>query len=1240
MKNILVKIKRNFSRSSNIKIDFHDDTNIKNIVLSDKLQRIFVDVTTPMLNNSSNQRVHVIAGTPGTGKSTFALFTAKSLLNDSKAKIATVIKKQREVVSAEFRRNYAALRNLAYLPVCLNGDEGEIEEAFYAALNAAFIAHGWRKEFEQLAASCSTRAIKIIDDWRKNYPIKYKELQDFIATQPLDSYQKFMQALRKNRRYAQKTFVEAYRQITGGASIGSHHHGQVVELYRDAAQFLCEEKGFDGIFIVYDEFGKYLERGVRQPHNFDLHFLQDIAELCNKSGAFHLHLLLVTHLPVSQYATQMPNTIQQEWKKIEGRLQQSSFNRGYESSYTLITAVFASNIKHSNKKLWQRLTALARQWQARNQTAGNLATACDCAPEALSSCYPLHPLVFSLLPLLSEKVAQNERTMFSFLTRNEEFSLPRFLEKIPLTASVLHFMRPCDLYYYFRPLIASDVGIGGACKIGIVVDSVLHSLDNKQSCAQDIVALLGIAAVINNRSLLKLSKQSLVALLYGLHKPDVIDNALDFLQKNKMAVFDKVREEFSLFEGSPVDLREELNKLRQKKLTTEGYTRILKDNFPADFVVPKKYNFDNGITRFYREQLLSLEELAAGKYRIDYAKEDGRVFYVVPFNSAEVICIKDYFKQVSLASALFVTTDKPIEITSELLELQAVTQLYSHKELLTAGATVSKELDHYRDMATGLVKRSLHRIRSNLGMEVEVFYRGVCLAKGVQTMAQLVQLASQVCADEYRSYPRFYNEMINRHRASNPIIQGRIRFIDACRNNFSQARFGIESNGPEFAMYQALLRANTFVRKSSKRVVAFKEGSALLPLFKDFCAYLKKYEQSPILVSELIARWQKPPFGVRLALIPIYLNLFAKMLPSPLSFFYEGLYVSRIDTDMFEALIKQPKKYSLRLVAIDAKKQSYLTELVSKFAAHLPEGMGLDKSSLNFIDVARVITRFYAYIPNYTRRHVSLTTREKQFIIALDGFRQPENFILTELPLLYAKKAFGELSLRERALFLQELECDVTSLFGRYVDLIRRLAQRQRSALQKLQHSSGTIIFPKIALGAPLATYWSQVMRNFPAAVLLFPFSTVTTRFVNRVTQLGSDASNQLVVENIADALTGANPKNWSEKGESLFNFNLHRTIAEIEEVSYLQTHNNTNLVRISSLHRVNRAPVVREIMRAKLKHDKHQQLLEQLCRDLSHLPDEEKNSILLAVLERINDKERPSPSKITGEASIGAAWG
>ncbi|MDE3269981.1 MAG: hypothetical protein OYH77_06825 [Pseudomonadota bacterium] len=1240
MKNKFIKIKRNFSRSSNIKIDFSDQTSIKNIILSDKLQRAFVDVTTPMSDDSSNQRVHVFAGTPGTGKSTFALFTAHSLTANSKTKIAAVVKQQRRLASSYFWQNWSAVRRVSYLPVFLNGDEGEIEDAFYTALNDAFAVQGWQKDFERLSAHSSIQAVEIINGWQKNYPSKYEELQGFIASQPNSSYQKFIRALRQNRRHAQKTFVEAYRQITGGASIGSYRHGQVVTLYRNAAQFLQDTKGLDGIFIIYDEFGKYLERGVRQPHNFDLHFLQDMAELCNRSEALHIHMLLIAHLPVSQYTTQLPRIIQQEWKKVEGRFQQSSFNSGYESSYTLVAAVFDSDIKQHHNKLWKKLHHLTSKWRAYNKASTNLAAACACTVEKISNCYPLHPSVFALLPLLSERVAQHERTMFSFLTRNEEFSLPRFIEKTVCSENRLHFMRPYDLYCYFRPLIAGDVGIGGASKIAIIVDGALNSLDSEQTCAQDIVALLGIAAVINNRSLLTLNAPSLTALLWGLHDSQDIDDALKFLQKNKFIAFDKIKTEFNLFDGSSVDLQEELNKVRQKSLTTDGYNKILKDNCHVNFVVPKEYNFNNGITRFFREQLLSLEELAAGKYHVDYSKEDGRVFYIIPFNNAEVQRIKDYCQRASLASALFVTSDKPIEITSELLELQAIAQLYSRKELLSAGGVVRKELDHYRDNARALVSKALQRIRSNLYMCASIFYRGKCLGAGVKTIARLAQLASQVCANEYCNYPRFNNEMINRHRPSNPIIQGRTRFIEACRNNFAVKRFGIEGGGPEFAMYQALMCANLFVRKGKNRVPTFNEGSALLPLFKDFCSYLQKSEQSPVGMDELIAHWQRPPFGVRLALVPIYLNLFTNMMPSPISFFYEGLYVGKVDTDMFETSIKQPKKYSLRMVTIDAKKRSYLHELVNKFAECLPDAAPVHKSTLDFIGVAKIITRFYTLIPNYTRRHPALTTREKQLITALEGFRQPESFILFGLPELYTKKPFVQLTLREQSSFLQTLKHDIESLFKHYVDLIKRLAQQQKLALQKLQNSSGTVVFSKVARGAPLAVYWLRVMNNFPAEVLLFPFSAVTTRFVNRVTQMGSNASNQMVVENIADALTGANPKNWSEKGEALFNFNLQRTITEIEEVHYLKAHNNTNMVRISSLQTTNNNPVVREIICTKLDHGKHKQLLERLCQHLSHLSNEEKNSILLTMLEHLNTKQPLSSSKITGEASIGAAWG
>lgn len=46
----------------------------------------------------------------------------------------------------------------------------------------------------------------------------------------------------------------------------------------------------------------------------------------------------------------------------------------------------------------------------------------------LQACYPLHPVSTFILPRLSERVAQNERTLFTFLSANGTSTLPAFLD--------------------------------------------------------------------------------------------------------------------------------------------------------------------------------------------------------------------------------------------------------------------------------------------------------------------------------------------------------------------------------------------------------------------------------------------------------------------------------------------------------------------------------------------------------------------------------------------------------------------------------------------------------------------------------------------------------------------------------------------------------------------------------------------------------------------------------------------
>ncbi len=51
-----------------------------------------------------------------------------------------------------------------------------------------------------------------------------------------------------------------------------------------------KDRGYTGIYVVYDEFGKYLETSISQTSESDMKLLQDFAEKCNRRDEMQLHL--------------------------------------------------------------------------------------------------------------------------------------------------------------------------------------------------------------------------------------------------------------------------------------------------------------------------------------------------------------------------------------------------------------------------------------------------------------------------------------------------------------------------------------------------------------------------------------------------------------------------------------------------------------------------------------------------------------------------------------------------------------------------------------------------------------------------------------------------------------------------------------------------------------------------------------------------------------------------------------
>ncbi len=85
----------------------------------------------------------------------------------------------------------------------------------------------------------------------------------------------------------------------------------MVELYENVATEI-QRKGYTGIYVVYDEFSKYLEANITQASVSDTKMLQDFAEKCNRSGSQQLHLMLISHKEIGNYIDRLPK------QKVDG----------------------------------------------------------------------------------------------------------------------------------------------------------------------------------------------------------------------------------------------------------------------------------------------------------------------------------------------------------------------------------------------------------------------------------------------------------------------------------------------------------------------------------------------------------------------------------------------------------------------------------------------------------------------------------------------------------------------------------------------------------------------------------------------------------------------------------------------------------------------------------------------------------------------------------------------------------
>ena len=225
----------------------------------------------------------------------------------------------------------------------------------------------------------------------------------------------------------------------------------VANLY---AELSCEAVriGYDGVLLIIDEMGKFLEHAALHPKDSDIFVLQELGEAAARSGDNRLIVLGVLHQTPDAYAQKLGRTQQAEWTKISERYRQLTFIPSDQERITIV----GQALKHTpDLKFNDRFYTLAKQCEDLGLLPRGLNGK---FVEVTRQSYPLHPLTLLALPILFRRAGQSHRSMFTFLAGEEPHALGRFLAAETFSEDALPLYTLDALFDYAAEVLMASWG--------------------------------------------------------------------------------------------------------------------------------------------------------------------------------------------------------------------------------------------------------------------------------------------------------------------------------------------------------------------------------------------------------------------------------------------------------------------------------------------------------------------------------------------------------------------------------------------------------------------------------------------------------------------------------------------------------------------------------------------------------------------------------------------------------------
>ncbi|MVA22139.1 ATP-binding protein [Agrobacterium vitis] len=788
-----------------------------------------------------------------------------------------------------------------------------------------------------------------------------------------------------------------------------------------------------GTLLIIDELGKLLEHEALE--GGDVHLLQDLAERASRSSG-RLVVIGILHQSFDQYTARADRDARQEWRKVQGRYQDIAFLSGADETVALLGRAITADRSTKDRSL-----ALA----VAEAVAKRRPTDIDVLTEALSHTWPLNPVSALLLgPISRARFAQNERSVFGFLSSAEPFGFQEFLATTENSEGTYD---PAMLWDYLAANfgMALTAGRDGnrfslafeAIERAGVKGGVLH------------VALTKSAAIIEffrNGSGVVLADEFLAASAPGFDKTAIARATKDLVDWAILIRQPRIGG-YALFAGSDFDLDEAIGRAIQPadSLELEGIPRRV----GFGFATAKRHYFQTGALRTFEIAL----QVITPNDTVE-TLTDALLARSQQGSGLLLLILGDGSQTTRAISQLAQKTARALQSRKKLIAIGGVNEGFSLRSTAAELLAVERVLREHPQLEGDRIARrevaarqshcidQLHRALET-AFENATWYLAPEPSESLR--APLTVVASALADVGFANAPIIKSELLQRDKPSSNSMAALRELAHAMVKSHSHAQLAMTQYPAELGLYLTLLRPFGLHKEAAGGLFDFaepddsKEGKSLQPAWD----IIDQAGDKPLDV--IYAEWAAPPFGIKAGVMPVLALAYMLAKRETVAVYIDGIYQTAVDDVVVDKLLQKPGLFRLRRIDRSVRETAFLSGLAQL--------LGVEHHGTSLPVAAALFQRFEA-LSQFAKRtsHLDpLSLKVRNTVMRADD---PERLLFDDLPSALGEELSAEViykglqaSEASYPLLLDELRAALARALG--IDVITFGGIAERAALLK-----------------------------------------------------------------------------------------------------------------------------------------------------------------------------------------------